>query len=112
MKLLVLVCFLIKLNTIYAIGEVIFALNAGGESHTDSHGIRYRRDYLTVGSASDYGRNLDIKRVSQADKSIYETERYAPETFGYTIPMPSGNGDYVLWLKFSEVWFNGPNLKV
>jgi hypothetical protein len=26
--------------------------------------------------------------------------------------MPPGDGDYVLWLKFSEVWFNAPNLKV
>ncbi len=26
--------------------------------------------------------------------------------------MPAGDGDYVLWLKFSEVWFNAPNLKV
>lgn len=100
-----------SLSQISCLGEIIYALNAGGESHTDSHGIRYRRDYLTVGTASDYGRMLDIKRVSAQDKTVYQTERYSSETFGYNIPMPSSDGDYVLWLKFSEVWFNAPNLK-
>ena len=55
---------------------------------------------------------LDIKRVPAQDKPLYQTERYATESFGYTVPMPSGDGDYVLWLKFSEVWFNAPNQKV
>ncbi|CAF1013344.1 unnamed protein product [Brachionus calyciflorus] len=100
------------ISQISCLGEIIYALNAGGESYTDGNGIRYRRDYLTEGTASDYGRGLDIKRVNAQDKPVYQTERYAAETFGYTIPMPSGDGEYVLWLKFSEVWFNAPNLKV
>ena len=91
--------------------DVIFAVNAGGESLTDSNGIRYRRDFLTEGVASDYGRSLDIKRANAQDKIIYQTERYATETFGYSIPVPTVDGDYVLWLKFSEVWFNAPNMK-
>jgi len=102
----------LRLGTVTCIGEIIYALNAGGESFTDSHGIRYRRDYLTTGTASDYGRMVDIKRMNPADKPLYETERYATETFGYTIPIPAGDADYVLWLKFSEVWFNAPGLKV
>lgn len=107
-------CFilLIELSPAAGLGEIIYALNAGGESFTDSLGIRYRRDYLTVGTASDYGRMVDIKRVLESDKLLYQTERYATETFGYTIPMPAGDGDYVVWLKFCEVWFNAPNLKV
>lgn len=92
--------------------EVIYALNAGGDSFTDSNGIRYRRDYLTEGTPSDYGKSLDIKRVQPQDKILYQTERYHTESFSYNIPMPSGDGDYVLWLKFSEVWFNAPGLKV
>jgi hypothetical protein len=92
--------------------EVIYALNAGGDSFTDSNGIRYRRDYLTEGTPSDYGKSLDIKRVVPQDKILYQTERYHTESFSYSIPMPSGDGDYVLWLKFSEVWFNAPSLKV
>lgn len=112
MKEIIFCLLALKIAQIQCLGEIIYALNAGGESFTDSHGIRYRRDYLTVGTASDYGRMVDIKRVGSADKALYETERYATETFGYTIPMPAGDGDYVLWLKFSEVWFNAPNLKV
>ena len=104
--------FLVTLNQVASLGEIIYALNAGGESFTDSNGIRYRRDYLTVGTASDYGKSLDIKRVEQPDKQLYQTERYSSETFGYTIPMSSNDEDYVLWLKFSEVWFNAPGLKV
>ncbi len=102
----------VLVSRIAGLGEIIFALNAGGESHTDSNGVRYRRDYLADGVPSDYGRSLDIQRVPQQDKILYQTERYATETFGYTIAMPSGDGDYVLWLKFSEVWFNAPGQKV
>lgn len=100
------------INGISCLGEIIFALNAGGDATIDSHGIRYRRDYLSIGTASDYGKSLDIKRVGANDKLIYQTERYASESFGYSIPMPSESGEYVVWLKFSEVWFNAPNQKV
>ncbi|KOX75409.1 Malectin-B [Melipona quadrifasciata] len=81
--------------------EVIYAINAGGEGHTDSYGIRYARDPLMgkVGTASDYGQIL------------YQTERYHHSTFGYDIPI-SEDGDYVMILKFCEVYFNSPNMKV
>lgn len=102
---------IVKTNEINTL-EVIYAVNAGGEAFTDSNGIRYRKDYSTDGTSSDYGKALDIKRVPAQDKILYQTERYSTETFGYTVPMPAGDGDYVLWLKFSEVWFNAPNLKV
>jgi hypothetical protein len=92
--------------------KVIFAVNCGGEEHTDSNGIKYEKDTLKIGTASDYGRNLgSIARVSQADEIIYQTERYHTSTFGYEIPI-SGDGDYVLVLKFCEVYFNSANSKV
>lgn len=109
--LLKLVCILALIKNIVGLGEIIFAVNAGGDNVVDSHGIRYKRDILTTGVASDYGKSLDIKRASPSDKILYQTERYSSETFGYTIPI-SDDGDYVLWLKFSEVWFNAPNQKV
>jgi hypothetical protein len=115
MKPYLLLCLLlvfVQTCRVNCLGEIIYALNAGGESFTDTHGIRYRRDYLTVGTASDYGKSLDIKRVPQQDKQLYQTERYSSETFGYTIPMSGNDEDYVLWLKFSEVWFNAAGLKV
>ena len=45
--------------------KVIYAINAGGESHSDTYGIRYQRDPLrSVGTASDYGKQLLIGNVS------------------------------------------------
>jgi len=104
--------FLNQLNVAFCLGEIIFALNAGGDSFTDSFGIRYRKDHLNEGTASDYGKTIEIKRTWASDRTLYETERYHSGTFSYVIPMPSGDSDYVLWLKFCEVWFNGSGLKV
>lgn len=93
--------------------EVIYAINAGGESHTDSNGISYTKDPLMgkVGTASDYGKQLIIGRINNVDQILYQTERYHHNTFGYDIPI-SQDGDYVMILKFCEVYFNSPNMKV
>uniref|UniRef100_A0A182SZI0 Malectin domain-containing protein n=1 Tax=Anopheles maculatus TaxID=74869 RepID=A0A182SZI0_9DIPT len=94
--------------------NVIYAINAGGDAHTDSNGIYYLGDPLKgkVGTESDYGRQLlTINRVNKHDEILYQTERYHHDTFGYDIPV-SGDGQYVLILKFCEVYFNGPNMKV
>lgn len=42
---------------------------------------------------------------------LYQTERYDTNNFGYDIPIKQ-DGDYVLVMKFSEVWFTSPNQKV
>lgn len=97
-----------------AIGEVIWAVNAGGDRHTDVHGVVYDADPLEqdkVGIASDYGKTLVIGRVNPQDQILYQTERYHMSNFGYEVPL-KGNGDYVLVLKFCEVWFTSPNKKV
>jgi hypothetical protein len=68
--------------------EVIFAVNAGGESHTDTNGIKYNRDPLMgkTGTASDYGKQLlMINRVKSTDEILYQTERYHSDTFGYDL---------------------------
>jgi hypothetical protein len=95
------------------IGDVIYAINAGGEAHTDSLGVRYERDPLQgkVGTASDYGKRLLIGRVPPNDHILYQTERYHHSTFGYDVPI-NEDGDYVMILKFCEVYFNAPNMKV
>lgn len=74
-------------------------------------GIRYRKDYLKAGIASDYGRNSLISRVPPEDMILYQTERYDLQELSYDIDIVE-DGDYVLWMKFAEVWFNGPNMKV
>ncbi|KAH8041984.1 hypothetical protein HPB51_019725 [Rhipicephalus microplus] len=95
------------------LGEVIYAINAGGEEHVDVHGIRYKRDPLfgKVGTASDYGKLLVIGRAPRQDHILYQTERYHTATFGYDIPV-NKDGDYVLVLKFCEVYFDSPGRKV
>uniref|UniRef100_A0A2M4C5Z7 Putative malectin n=1 Tax=Anopheles marajoara TaxID=58244 RepID=A0A2M4C5Z7_9DIPT len=77
--------------------NVIYAINAGGEAHTDSHGIHYARDPLMgkVGTESDYGRQLlVINRVKPQDEILYQTERYHHDTFGYDLPL-AGDGEYL-----------------
>lgn len=93
--------------------EVIYAINAGGDAQTDSYAIRYAKDPLMskVGTASDYGKQFIIGRVNAIDQILYQTERYHHSTFGYDIPI-SEDGDYVMILKFCEVYFNSPNMKV
>lgn len=68
----------------HSVGQVIFAVNAGGEAHTDVNGIRYEKDPLTgkVGIPSDYGKRLLIGRVPPNDHILYQTERYHTSTFG------------------------------
>ncbi|KAK0068836.1 malectin-A [Biomphalaria pfeifferi] len=91
--------------------EVIWAVNCGGDEHTDVHGIHYQSDPLEIGHKSDFGKSLMIQRVVPQDRILYQTERYHVNTFGYDIPVYR-DGDYVIVLKFSEVWFAAPNQKV
>jgi len=95
------------------IENIIDAINAGGKTHTDIYGITYRTDPLEgkVGSSSDYGKRFLIGRVTPEDQILYQTERYHTGNFEYTFRIPE-DGEYVLVLKFSEVYFNGPGQKV
>ena len=108
----VLVWFLSNLSiNVECIGEVIFAVNSGGSSHTDLTGVHFQADKLSVGIPSDFGKNVQIGRVAPADQILYQTERYHVADFGYNIPIKQ-EGDFVLVLKFSEVYFRGSKLKV
>ncbi|XP_046904466.1 malectin [Hypomesus transpacificus] len=93
--------------------RVIWAVNAGGEAHTDMHGINYKKDPLEgkVGKASDYGLRLPILRSSPEDQVLYQTERYNEDTFGYEVPIRE-EGDYILVMKYSEVYFAQSQQKV
>ncbi|CAF2469818.1 unnamed protein product [Rotaria sp. Silwood2] len=127
--------FIYCIHQCYSAGimdHVMYAINCGGEAHIDAHGknknldfiikqkwiflfsfkgIRYRKDYLKSGITSDYGRNSFISRVPKEDMILYQTERYDLQSFSYEIDLVD-DGDYVLWMKFAEVWFNAPNMKV
>lgn len=84
LKLAVVATFLCIFQEVQGVGQVIYAVNAGGEAHTDTNGIRYERDPLAgrVGIASDYGKRLLIGRVPPNDHILYQTERYHTSTFG------------------------------
>eukprot|EP00096_Caligus_rogercresseyi_P010228 TRINITY_DN3651_c0_g1_i2.p1 TRINITY_DN3651_c0_g1~~TRINITY_DN3651_c0_g1_i2.p1 ORF type:complete len:256 (-),score=78.54 TRINITY_DN3651_c0_g1_i2:1175-1942(-) len=94
-----------------ALGDIIFAVNCGGDSHVDIYGIKYAKDPNNIGTSSDYGKQLVIGRVHLHDQILYQTERYHTATFGYDIDV-SSDGWYLLVLKFSEVYFSAPNMKV
>ncbi|XP_018412879.1 PREDICTED: malectin [Nanorana parkeri] len=93
--------------------NVIWAVNAGGDAHVDVHGIHFRKDPLEgrVGRASDYGLKLPILRSNPEDQILYQTERYNEDSFGYEIPIRE-EGEYVLVLKFAEVYFAQSQQKV
>ncbi|XP_060927117.1 malectin [Limanda limanda] len=93
--------------------RVIWAVNAGGETHVDVHGIHFKKDPLEgkLGKASDYGVRLPILRSSQEDQILYQTERYNEDTFGYDVPIRD-EGDYILVLKYAEVYFAQSQQKV
>nr|XP_025044827.1 malectin-like isoform X2 [Pelodiscus sinensis]XP_025044828.1 malectin-like isoform X3 [Pelodiscus sinensis] len=61
--------------------------------------------------ASDYGVKLPILRSNTEDQILYQTERYNEETFGYEVPIKE-EGDYVVVLKFAEVYFAQSQQKV
>ena len=106
-------CVTLDITNAFDPSKVIFAVNAGGDVHVDSHGIRYDKDPLhnKIGIESDYGKHLSIRRVAEKDFQLYQLERYHHSSFGYEIPI-SEDGDYVLVLKFCEVWFDSRNSKV
>ncbi|XP_050408607.2 malectin-B [Patella vulgata] len=104
-------CIASLIGQTFGAAEVVWAVNCGGQAHTDVHGIRYQADSLQIGYASDYGKSLTIQRVVPQDQILYQTERYHRSTFGYDIPVTK-DGDYVLVLKFSEVWFTSSSQKV
>ena len=92
--------------------EVVYAVNCGGGAFIDSHGIHYLADPLVdEGIASDYGIGIHIDRVHEVDQMLFQTERYSTTNLIYNLPI-SEEGSYVLVTKYSEVYFNEPNLKV
>lgn len=103
-----LICLLSSLTQCY---DVIYAINCGGQRHTDVNGIKYKRDDNEAGVASDFGKGLTIARVHPQDQVLYQTERYHYRDFSYDVPIGS-DGQYFVVLKFAEVYFQRSNEKV
>lgn len=90
--------------------KVVFALNCGGDSYEDNDGVIYEADdFYNTGNPSDYGLQYDIDLTK--DEELYQTERWAEKDLIYTVPFEE-EGNFVLILKFSEVYFSQSNEKI
>jgi hypothetical protein len=90
-------------------GEVIHALNAGGDTYLSSiSGIEYIND-STTGWLSG-GRTYSTTNVIEntEDDELYQTERYGD--FSYAIPL--ANGSYDLVFKFAEIYWDNPGSRI
>ncbi|CAG9314789.1 unnamed protein product [Blepharisma stoltei] len=89
---------------------VKYAVNCGGDSIVAPDGVTYIQDNgFSSGTASDYGKQFPIRLTR--DTEIYQTERYDEQDFTYTVPIKE-EGNYVLILRFSEVYFSYPDAKI
>uniref|UniRef100_A0A1I7UUX6 Malectin domain-containing protein n=1 Tax=Caenorhabditis tropicalis TaxID=1561998 RepID=A0A1I7UUX6_9PELO len=114
MKPLLLFLLLLLLPATSAINlsnRVISAVNCGGPETLGAYGILYSEDPSDSGVSSDAGRAFSFSNAEDRDVEIYQTERWSKESFSYEIPV-SEDGDYVIILKFSEVYFERPDQKV
>jgi len=90
-------------------GEVIHALNAGGDTYiSQTSGIEYIDDETTgwVSGGSTYSASNSIGGTQ--DDTLYQTERYGD--FSYAIPME--NGSYDIVLKFAEIYQDNPGNRI
>jgi len=96
--------------------SVVYAINAGGAKVVDRDlGIVYESDLDSEGKSSVPGVSaniaMPIDRAPDTYQTVFQTERYALESFGYTVPTPD-DGDYTLVLRFSEVYWTRPGGKI
>src|SRR5215475_2676880 len=76
---------------------ITFAVHAGGDAYTDATGLKYQADTRFSGG-NTYTTSAAIGGT--IDDALYQSERYG--NFSYTIPV--ANGDYVVTLKFAEIY--------
>jgi hypothetical protein len=86
-------------------GEIVSAVNAGGKLYVDRTGVRYGTDGYYQG-----GRTYRISSsiAGTEDDTLYKSERYG--NFHYSISVPNGN--YVVTLKFAEIYWSSANRRV
>lgn len=90
-------------------GNVLYAVNCGGEEYIDSKGVIWSRDKDFDGGLTLGNTEIQYIRFTQ-DPFIYMTERQHYDNFSYYLPrLPPGK--YVIVLKFLE-YFNAKNRKI
>jgi len=90
-------------------GEVVYAINAGGDTYVSpTSGIEYIDDENTgwVSGGSTYSASNSIGGTQ--DDTLYQTERYGD--FSYAIPLT--NSSYDIVLKFAEIYQDNPGNRI
>ncbi|VDP58240.1 unnamed protein product, partial [Heligmosomoides polygyrus] len=67
-------------------------------------------DQHPIGISSDYGSRYAFPNAPLEDQKLYETERYHNGDLTYVFDIAQ-DGDYVVVLKFSEVYFQSAGEK-
>jgi hypothetical protein len=82
-------------------------VNCGGNGYTDSQGRVWSADYGYSGGYA-YGTSSWVSGTS--DPTLYQTERYSNGSFTYQFSVPNGN--YTVNLKFADIFFKLPGLRI
>ncbi|MFC6836476.1 malectin domain-containing carbohydrate-binding protein [Halomarina ordinaria] len=80
-------------------GDVVFAVNAGGDEYTAADGTVYEADTEFSGGQT-YSLTTGEDIAGTDDDTLYETERYGD--FSYDVPLP--DGEYEVTLQFAEIY--------
>jgi hypothetical protein len=80
---------------------VVWTVNAGGPKYTDKQGIVYRGD---LQKKTGYVYTTTAAIAGTTDDPLYQSERWGD--FSYAIPVE--NGDYLVTLKFAEMYWTQP----
>ena len=90
-------------------GDVVHALNAGGDTYLSSaSGIEYIDDETTgwLSGGSTYSASNAI--AGTEDDELYQSERYGD--FSYSVPLTNGSYDVVF--KFAEIYQDNPGSRI
>jgi hypothetical protein len=85
--------------------EVIWTVNAGGPKYTDGQGIIYKGN---TQFSTGYPSTTTAAIAGTPDDRLYQSERYGD--FSYAIPV--ANGDYLVTLKFAEIYWTQSGQRV
>jgi hypothetical protein len=85
--------------------EVMWTVNAGGPKYTDGQGIIYKGH---TQFSTGYGYTTPAAIAGTTDDRLYQSERWGD--FSYAIPV--ANGDYLVTLKFAEIFWMQPGQRV
>lgn len=88
---------------------IVFRINAGGESYTDTLGNHWSADQVYSpggwGYVGGQTYQTDDGISGTSDDPLYHTERFWLDAYKFDVP----NGDYDVTLKFAEIWYKRPN---